>query len=58
LWKHLDVRVVDGAVNGVASLMQRWSHRVKKMQSGFARAYASWIFIGATLILLYYYFAS
>jgi NADH-quinone oxidoreductase subunit L len=58
LWKHLDVRVVDGAVNGVASLMQRWSHRVKRMQSGFARAYASWIFFGATLILLYYYFTS
>ena len=58
LWKGIDVGIIDGAVNGVASLMQRWSNRVKRLQSGYARAYASWILFGAVLISLYYYFAS
>ena len=58
LWKGIDVGIIDGAVNGVASLMQRWSNRVKRLQSGYARAYASWILFGAVLISLYYYFTS
>ena len=58
LWKGIDIGVVDGAVNGVASLMQRWSNRGKRLQSGYVRVYANWILFGAVLILLYYYFAS
>jgi len=58
LWKGIDVGIVDGAVNGVASLALRWSNRVKRLQSGYVRVYANWILFGAVLILLYYYFAS
>ncbi|UCF38269.1 MAG: NADH-quinone oxidoreductase subunit L [Acidobacteriota bacterium] len=58
LWKGIDVGIIDGAVNGVASLMQGWSNRVKRLQSGYARAYASWILFGAVLIFLYYYLAN
>ena len=58
LWKGVDVGIVDGAVNGVASLALRWSNRVKRLQSGYVRVYANWILFGAVLILLYYYFAS
>ena len=58
LWKGMDVRVIDGLVHGTASLMQRWSHRVKRIQSGYARLYATWILGGALLILFYYYWIS
>jgi NADH-quinone oxidoreductase subunit L len=58
LWKGIDIGIVDGAVNGVASLALRWSNRVKRLQSGYVRVYANWILFGAVLILLYYYFAS
>ena len=54
LWKGMDVRVVDGLVHGTASLMQAWSHRVKRIQSGDTRLYAIWILGGALLILFYY----
>ena len=55
LWKGMDVRVIDGLVHGTASLTQAWSHRVKRIQSGYVRLYATWILGGATLILFYYY---
>jgi len=55
LWKGMDVRVIDGVVHGTASLMQAWSHRLKRIQSGYARLYATWILGGALLILFYYY---
>ena len=58
LWKGMDVRVVDGLVHGTASLMQAWSHRVKRIQSGDTRLYAIWILGGALLILFYYYWIS
>ena len=58
LWKGMDVRVIDGLVHGTASLMQAWSHRVKRIQSGYTRLYATWILGGALLILFYYYWIS
>ncbi len=55
LWKGIDVGVIDGLVNGTASFLVRCSHKIKRVQSGFVRAYATWILGGAALIFLYYY---
>jgi NADH-quinone oxidoreductase subunit L len=56
LWKGVDVGLIDGAVNGVASLFQSWSNRVRRMQSGYARVYATWVLAGVVVISLYYFF--
>jgi NADH-quinone oxidoreductase subunit L len=58
LWRGVDVRLIDGAVNGAASLMRRWSDRVKRLQTGYARVYANWMLLGTVLILVYYYLTS
>ena len=58
LWKGVDDSVIDGAVNGVATLFRGWSQRIRKMQTGYARAYASWILLGVVLIFVYYYVVS
>jgi NADH-quinone oxidoreductase subunit L len=55
LWKLVDVGMIDGMVNGTAHLVEGWSQRVRKIQSGYARAYANWILFGAVLIFLFYY---
>ncbi len=55
LWKGVDTRIIDGIVNGTASTMQVWSNKIKRIQSGYVRAYAAWILTGAVLISLYYY---
>ncbi|MEE8349231.1 MAG: NADH-quinone oxidoreductase subunit L [Acidobacteriota bacterium] len=58
LWKVIDVGVIDGLVNGTATLMQSCSHTIKRMQNGYARVYATWIMGGAVLIILYYFLTS
>jgi NADH-quinone oxidoreductase subunit L len=55
LWKVIDVGIIDGLVNGTAAFLQRGSHRIRKMQSGYTRTYASWILGGAAMIVLYFY---
>jgi NADH-quinone oxidoreductase subunit L len=46
--------VIDGAVNGVAMIVDGWSSLLRRLQSGSVRAYAGSLFIGVVLILGYY----
>ena len=54
LWRGFDVRIVDGAVNGAASLVEGGAWVLRRLQNGSVRAYASSVFLGAVLILGYY----
>jgi NADH-quinone oxidoreductase subunit L len=57
LWKWLDVRVVDGAVNGAGMLVARAAAVMRRAQTGSVRAYAASLFLGLVLILGYYLWA-
>jgi NADH-quinone oxidoreductase subunit L len=54
LWRGFDVRIVDGVVNGAASLVDGSAWLLRRMQTGSVRAYASSLFLGVVLILGYY----
>ena len=54
LWKAVDVRVIDGAVNGVGETVGSASERLRRVQSGSVRTYAASVFLGVVLILGYY----
>jgi NADH-quinone oxidoreductase subunit L len=54
LWRGVDVHVIDGAVNGTASIVDGSSSLLRRLQSGSVRAYAGSLFIGVVLILGYY----
>ena len=54
LWRGVDVHVIDGAVNGAASIVDGSSSLLRRLQSGSVRAYAGSLFIGVVLILGYY----
>ena len=54
LWKRLDVRVIDGAVNGVADTVGGMSELLRRLQTGSVRAYAASVFVGVVCILGYY----
>jgi NADH-quinone oxidoreductase subunit L len=54
LWKRLDVRVIDGAVNGVAETVGGMSELLRRLQTGSVRAYAASVFVGVVCILGYY----
>jgi NADH-quinone oxidoreductase subunit L len=48
-----DRRVIDGAVNGVATLVRASGGRLRAVQSGFVRNYALAVAVGAVGILTY-----
>src|SRR3954470_9343983 len=54
LWKVVDARMIDGAVNGVADVVGGASERLRRIQTGSVRAYAASLFLGVVLILGYY----
>jgi NADH-quinone oxidoreductase subunit L len=54
LWKIVDVRVIDGAVNGVGQSVRGWSELLRRLQTGSVRAYAASLFFGVVVVLGYY----
>ncbi|MFZ0634065.1 MAG: NADH-quinone oxidoreductase subunit L [Candidatus Acidiferrales bacterium] len=53
LWHIIDERVIDGAVNGVAFSAQGIGGEARRLQSGNARSYATWVVIGAVCITVF-----
>jgi NADH-quinone oxidoreductase subunit L len=51
LWQVVDVKMIDGAVNGVATGATEIGDAVRHTQSGNTRSYAVWVVIGALVII-------
>ncbi len=47
LWHVIDEGAIDGTVNGVARGLRESGGRLRQIQSGNARSYATWVVIGA-----------
>ena len=56
LWKVVDVRIIDGLVNGAARGMAGLSGILRYTQTGSSRNYAAVILIGAIIIIGYFGF--
>jgi NADH-quinone oxidoreductase subunit L len=52
LWHGVDQGLIDGMVNGVGSQSQGIGGILRRLQSGNIRSYATWVVIGAVLVLL------
>ena len=51
-----DSRIVDGAVNGTATLVRTVASQVRKSQNGFTRVYAALMAVGAVALLAWFLF--
>jgi len=54
LWRAVDIGLIDGAVNGVATFVDRSAGVLRRLQTGSVRSYASSLFVGVVLVLGYY----
>lgn len=54
LWKIVDARIIDGAVNGAGETISGAASLVRRVQTGSVRTYAASIFFGVVLILAFY----
>lgn len=53
LWKIADVKIIDGMVNGTASLIEYSSGVLKKLQTGLTQIYALSMVIGIAVVLFW-----
>lgn len=53
LWKITDVKLIDGLVNGTASLIDLVSGKVRKIQTGVAQTYAVVMMLGIVAALFW-----
>jgi len=54
LWRGMDARIVDGAVNGTGQVVAAFSAILRLFQSGSVKTYAASTFLGVVVILAYY----
>lgn len=53
MWQFVDVRIVDGFVNGIAGLTGWVGNSLRRVQTGYVRNYAFTILIGAIILLIW-----
>ena len=58
LWRGFDVKVVDGAVNGTAAIIDGGAAVLRRLQTGSVRTYAGSLLVGVVVILGYYLWRS
>ena len=54
LWKFVDGFVIDGIVNGVGQSGAVVRRVLRRMQSGYVRTYAGWIFLGGVVVMVWF----
>ncbi len=55
LWRVVDIKIIDGAVNGTASAFSFFSVKARKIQNGMLMSYILTLSIGAVALLFYYF---
>ncbi len=55
LWQAVDIRLIDGSVNGIASAFALFSAKTKKIQNGMLMSYVLTLSIGVAALLFYYF---
>ncbi|MCU7495841.1 MAG: NADH-quinone oxidoreductase subunit L [Ignavibacteria bacterium] len=53
LWKFTDSRIIDGVVNGAASLIDRTASLIRRLQTGVAQFYALIMMVGIAIALFW-----
>ena len=56
LWKIIDVKVIDGFINGFANYFQRLSFTWRKLQTGVIQDYTAITIAGIAVIILFLIF--
>lgn len=55
LWNVVDIRLIDGTVNGVASAFSYFSGKTRKIQDGMLASYILTVSLGVAALLFYYF---
>src|SRR5579864_9463958 len=53
LWRMADMRMIDGAANGIGTTARGIGGILRRAQSGYIRSYAAWVLAGTILAIAY-----
>lgn len=53
LWRAVDMKIVDGVPNGLASISRFFSAKISKIETGYIYSYSTWMILGLILILFF-----
>ena len=53
LWRVADVRIIDGAANGIGTVARGLGGLLRQGSSGYIRSYAAWVLAGSVLVIAY-----
>ena len=51
-WKIIDVRVIDGILNGSAQLAMNLAEKMRRLQNGYIQSYAMWVWLGVLVLVI------
>jgi len=54
LWRGVDARLIDGAVNGVGEAVRRSAETLRRLQTGSLRVYAATLLAGVVVVVGYF----
>jgi NADH-quinone oxidoreductase subunit L len=54
LWRFVDTLIIDGIVNGIGQTVRTTADALRRIQTGYVRAYAGWILFGSILIVAWF----
>ncbi len=54
LWRFIDVKIIDGAVNGAGYMASQMGNLFRSLQTGLARSYVALVVLGALIIIGYF----
>jgi NADH-quinone oxidoreductase subunit L len=52
LWRGMDVGLIDGMMNGIATQARGVGSVLRLLQSGNIRSYAAWVVVGSVLAIV------
>jgi len=52
LWKEVDLKIVDGTVDGIAKFLYKTGDKTRAMQTGNLSNYLNWMAVGGVFLLL------
>lgn len=51
-WRIVDLGIIDGILNGSATLVHRISERFRKLQTGYTQSYVLWVWLGILILVI------
>jgi NADH-quinone oxidoreductase subunit L len=54
LWRMIDVRVIDGTVNGFGSAVKSAAAELRHINTGYVRTYVGWVLFGGVLLVAWF----